>query len=245
MSSALNISIATFSGRGRLYSSDRKVRLGDVDSTGRLRIDSLLRYAQDFSTDDTDDSQAANSTGWVVRSVQIMATKPAQLGEILSMKTACTGLGKRWAERRIEIRGDMGANYDLAVLWICLDLETRRPTPLSRDFVEAYSEASQGRTVSARRVLEELEGSTQQTDWPLRRSDFDVYGHINNAAYGAVIEELAHEVLDHPCEIVVEYLSGLSEGSSLVIKSRVDDVSAQITYLAPDSIAAMAQLNKI
>ena len=38
---------------GRRFTGERKVRLGDVGRSGRLRLDALTRYTQDVSDDDT------------------------------------------------------------------------------------------------------------------------------------------------------------------------------------------------
>ena len=42
-------------GRGRVYTASRRVRLGDADPGGRLRLDAIARYVQDVSDDDTRD----------------------------------------------------------------------------------------------------------------------------------------------------------------------------------------------
>jgi acyl-ACP thioesterase len=52
---------------GRRFSADRPVRLGDVSPRGRLRLDAVVRYLQDTSSDDTADSALEDADGWVVR----------------------------------------------------------------------------------------------------------------------------------------------------------------------------------
>ena len=41
------------------------MRLGDVDPSGRLRLDAIARYLQDVASDDAAD--AGLDTGWVAR----------------------------------------------------------------------------------------------------------------------------------------------------------------------------------
>ena len=182
--------ITEFPENGRIFSKNRKVRLGDCNQAGRMRLDALLRFAQDLSDDDTTDAQLAADSNWVVRSVVVKCGKPAALGESLSMRTACSGLGSRWAERRIEIRGSQDAEYDLVVMWICIDPVTHRPKRLSEDFLETFGSAAAGRKVKASRLLNVDHSVDETATFLTRVSDFDVFGHMNNAAYGALIEQL-------------------------------------------------------
>lgn len=176
---------------GRTFGGRRKVRLGDVGVDGRLRFDALTRYTQDVSDDDTTDAGLDVDPGWVVRSTVVDELAPAQLGEWLSFETFCSGLGGRWAERRLTVRGDDGAHYEVATLWVCIDAVSGRPHRLTDHFNDLYAEAAAGRKVSARLTLppppEVAAGRT--VSWPLRRADFDVYGHVNNAAYWSAVEE--------------------------------------------------------
>jgi acyl-ACP thioesterase len=38
--------------RGRTYSARRRLRLADMDASGRLRLDALARFLQDVAIDD-------------------------------------------------------------------------------------------------------------------------------------------------------------------------------------------------
>ncbi len=99
---------------GRRFSVEKPVRLGDVDYSGRLRLDALTRYTQDVSNDDTGDAALANDLAWVVRRTTVDVFVPAQFQEAVTYTTFCSGLGRRWAERRIVVRGEGGAHPALA-----------------------------------------------------------------------------------------------------------------------------------
>ena len=203
------------SGVGRSFSTQRTVRLGDVDPTGRLRLDALARHAQDVSDDDTADAALDPDPGWVVRRTEVDVLVPGQLGEALTYTTFCSGLGGRWAERRLSVTGESGARYELATLWICVDVTSGKPVPLTDQFHRLYGPAADGRKVSARlrnAPPGERGGSTIGFEWPLRRVDFDTLGHVNNAAYWAVIEELSPvgAVPEPPFRARLEFGSGLA-----------------------------------
>ena len=71
-------------------------------------------------------------------------------------------------------------------VWIHLD-GTARPTRIGGGF-DAYALAAQGRSASTRLTLPDPPGDAVRTPWPLRATDVDVMGHVNNAAYWSAIE---------------------------------------------------------
>lgn len=189
---------------GRSFVGDRKVRLGDVDPAGRLRLDALTRYTQDVSDDDTTDAGLDQAPAWVVRSTVVDELVPAGLGERLRFETFCSGLGSRWAERRLSIAGEAGARYEVATVWVCVDADSGRPHRLTEQFRRLYGEAAGDRRLSARLVNPSLPdrladpgpdpgcgggSGVEVRSWQLRAVDFDIYGHVNNAAYWAAVEQ--------------------------------------------------------
>ena len=52
-----------------------------------------------------------------------------------------------------------------------------------------YGDAVREHRVRARLTLPELDPGATRERWPLRRTDIDVYGHVNNANYWAAVEE--------------------------------------------------------
>ena len=201
---------------GRRFRGQRKVRLGDVSTTGRLRLDALTRYTQDVSDDDTTAAGLAPDPAWVVRRTEVSTSTSAQLGEELEFVTYCSGLGGRWAERRLDITGAWGACYEVATLWICVDPVSGRPQRLTEQFLTMYGPSAGGRTVNARLSNPKPPAGLDGRPWPLRSVDFDTMGHVNNAAYWAAVEE----VLDggdapEPFVATMEYSSGLTLGDEV------------------------------
>jgi acyl-ACP thioesterase len=175
---------------GRTFTKERRVRLGDVDPTGRLRFDATARYLQDVSNDDTRDAGLDDAATWVVRRTAIVVSKAGTYLEPLSLNTFCGGLGGRWAERRVVIVGESGAQIDATTLWVALDPQSLRPTALKPQFLDLYGEAAQGRVVRARLEHPNPPDDRERSPWTLRAVDFDVLGHMNNATYWNVVEEL-------------------------------------------------------
>ncbi len=236
--------IPEFPESGRIFQENRKVRLGDCNQAGRMRLDALLRFAQDLSDDDTTDAQLAADSNWVVRSVVVKCGKPGALGEALDMRTACSGLGGRWAERRIEIRGQLGCEYDLVVMWICIDPVTHRPKRLSEDFLETFGLAAAGRKVKASRLLDLDHNIDETATFLTRVSDFDVFGHMNNAAYGALIEQLTTGSLDGEFTAVIDFYGGVPVTDKVEISADSQGDLKQLVFWHKMEQAAAAVVQK-
>jgi len=176
---------------GRTFTAERTVRLGDVDRRGELRLDAVARYLQDVATDDAIDAGLSNAMGWLVRRTLIRIDDPARLNERVTLTTFCTGSGRSWAERRTVVRGGDGAAIDAVSLWVQIDVATGRPARLTDDFAAVYGAAAGGRVVSSKLVLPKSPPADVRRDpWHYRATDVDPFGHVNNAAQWALLEQL-------------------------------------------------------
>lgn len=176
---------------GRVFHGHQRTRLGDIAPTGRLRLDAVVRYLQDVANDDAHDSGIDNPAEWVVRRTVIEVHRSAQLREDLDLVTFCSGVGPCWAERRTRITGSAGAHLEAAALWVQIDASTGRPVRLDAAFSAVYGPSTAGRTVKAKLLLTDpVPGDAARRAFPLRAADLDVLGHVNNAVYWSMVEEL-------------------------------------------------------
>lgn len=182
---------------GRVFRRDRRVRLGDVDPTGRLRLDAAARYLQDVATDDSDDLGSLEARAWVVRRTVIEQRIALRNSEDLSLATFCSGMGNRWAERRVSMVGRRGGSVEAVTLWVHLDAVTGRPKTLPEDFVATYTEPSGGREVTARQMHDPVvpgDDEVHTMPWWPRVTDLDVLNHVNNAVAWEVLEQTVERV---------------------------------------------------
>ncbi|CAN5125961.1 acyl-[acyl-carrier-protein] thioesterase [soil metagenome] len=175
--------------RGRRFSAERRVRWGDADRTGRLRLDAIARYLQDVANDDSRDAGFDPSAPWVVRRTLIAVDRAPRVGEMVTLTTFSGGHGSRWAERRTSLRGSEGGRVETAALWIFVDPASGRPARLTHEFHATYDEVAGGRAVSARLHHSEPADDAERRPWPLRATDLDALGHVNNAATWAAVED--------------------------------------------------------
>jgi acyl-ACP thioesterase len=204
---------------GRMFGGSRRVRLGDCSPGGRLRLDAIARYLQDLSDDDTRDAGLGQMT-WVVRRTVIDVNRFPVYLEPLEMVTWCSGIGSRWAERRVDIDSPGGGSISSATLWVHLDPESLRPVPPRPDFAEVFGESAAGRTVSSRLTLDASPPSgIDLAPWPVRFSDFDVMDHVNNAVALVLVEEVLarRRELRAPLRVEVEYRSAIDRHVALRI----------------------------
>ena len=175
---------------GRVFTNRARVRLGDVDHRGELRLDATARLLQDVATDDASDAQLDRRFGWLVRRTLIDTGAPARLGEPLVVSTWCTAIGRAWAERRSQVVGERGALIDAVSLWVQIDIESGHPVRVADDFTSVYGPTSAGRSVSARLSVPAPDDRASSVgSWSVRRTDIDPYRHVNNAATWAFVEQ--------------------------------------------------------
>lgn len=233
---------------GRRFSMVVPVRLGDVDRQGRLRLDALTRYTQDVSNDDTSDAALKDDLAWVVRRTTVDVFVSAMFQETLTCTTFCSGLGKRWAERRIVVTGNEGAHYEVATLWVHIDPESGRPKQLSEQFIDLYAEAAAGREVSARQSHRPAPDNGERRSWPLRVVDIDVFDHVNNASYWSVVEELMSEQptpLRYPFRATIEYGAGISHQHEVELAVSRHEAGLDAWWLVNGKSPASASLYEL
>jgi acyl-ACP thioesterase len=199
--------------RGRVYSARRIIRSTDVTPDGRLRLDALARYLQTVAEDDLADSGLLSTAVWLVRRCSIVAATFPRMGERVVLRTCCSGTGPRWAERTTTLAGADGPMIQATAVWTAVSPADGRPVAPGEAFLGIYGESAGGRVVSARlshgRPQAEAEAGRP---WPLRASDFDTAGHVNNAIAWAAVEDLIAETGGPPSLAEVEYPRAIRPG---------------------------------
>jgi len=139
------------SGRGRQFSGQFRVRLGDADESGVIRLDGVAGILQDVATDDWEETGLESTDTWVVRRTTI--------------RVADGGVGRATPRYSRSRRG--------AAAWVrpgpnvertsphAMDSQSKRspcgyrstighPVRIKPAFYDVYGEAMQGRKVSGR-----------------------------------------------------------------------------------------------
>jgi acyl-ACP thioesterase len=196
--------------RGRVITIRRHVGLGDVRPDATLRLDALARALQDAADADGATGHVDDMGMWLLRKLTARIHHTPRFRADLDLATWCSGVGPRWAERRTDVHvGDLLA-IETVALWAHVDPVSGAPTRLPAGFAGTWGTSAGDRRVSARLRHQPQPAGAARSRWPLRATDADVIGHVNNAAYWSPVEEeLARRGCPRVRTAEIEFRSGL------------------------------------
>jgi acyl-ACP thioesterase len=199
----------------RAFAHERRAGVAEVAPTGRLRLDSIARWAQDVAWADVVDAGLRDLTIWLVRRTRIRVRRFPRLDESYRLTTYVTGLGRMWAERRTDIVpvGDGGVSggslesrssrgsggfespgasaepiVQVSCLWVHIDPERLMPSPVQQVEIDMWTGESTP-AVKARLHHPPPPDGAPASDWTFRASELDVAEHVNNAAYFTPLDD--------------------------------------------------------
>ena len=221
---------------GRRFSADRPIRLSDADATGRLRHDAIARYLQDVAADDVlDAGWAPDEHIWVVRRTVLDVLRPFRTDTAVELTTWCEAIAGSAASRRTSVVGDRGGCVEAEMMWIHLGPDLQ-PLRLGERFLAVYGASAEGRRASTRLTLPGLDTSAATGAWPLRSTDIDQLGHVNNAAYWTAVEE--HLELAAPHRAVLEYRRPIDLSDAVTLRQ----TDSALWFVVGGDVRAAAQL---
>jgi acyl-ACP thioesterase len=229
--------------QGRTFAESRRVRLTDMDPLGRLRLDAVARFLQEIAIDDVDETGwGAPDHLWFVRRMRVDVLEPFLADRAVELVTWCSGLATLAAGRRWSLTGDRGGRIEVDSVWIHLDAQ-QRPTRI-RGF-DAYALAAGGHRVSTRPQLADPPTDGPRTPWPLRVSDIDLHGHVNNTVYWQAIEHVlrgAGPELGRPLHARLDFRDPLDLGDRLELAVTGDEHQLDLGFVVGDRIKGVAAI---
>lgn len=215
---------------GRVFRTARVVRSVDVTPAGRLRFDALARYLQQAAEDDLADAAWAEPYTWLARRTSVVVRDYPAHRDRVQLRTFCSATGPRWAERTTTVAGPAGDLVQATAVWVAIDAADGHLVPLGDVFDRVYGPSTGGRRVSARlthpgppdaAARDAAAGETAAGGaaaggaaardavagraWPLRASDFDTAGHVNNSIHWAAVEDVLAGLDWLPSRAELEY----------------------------------------
>ena len=216
--------------------------LGDCDRNGALRLDALVGFLQDIAGDDARDRSGDGGLAWLVRRIDLEVRARPRALTPLTITTWASGHGAAWAERRTRVVTESGAVIaEAATIWAAVSSETFAPVRLDRAAVATWGEAAQ-RRVDAKLRLPAPPTDASREPWPSRVTDFDAYGHVNNAVYWSAVEERLDGVLGPGAlgRATIEFRDGIAWGEQADLVTSTDD-GVVLWFLVGDRTAATAR----
>jgi acyl-ACP thioesterase len=200
--------IPEFPDRGRAFSEQRLVGPGDTAADGRARLDTLVDWLQAVAYADVVDAGLEREVLWVVRRCALKVDRFPVLGERVTLTTACSSLGARWAERRTRCAG-----IEAVALWVAIDPQTFLPARIDH-LAGVYGESAGDRRVKTGLTHPAPPPDASARPWRFRAADLDVAGHVNNAAYWQALEE---EPLEDGVYAEIEHRTPAEPGDALLL----------------------------
>jgi acyl-ACP thioesterase len=228
---------------GRTFTAHRRVRLADMDERGRVRLDAVARFLQDVAIDDVQETGwGVPDHLWFVRRIRVEVRAPLLDDREVRLVTWCSGLAAIAAGRRWSVEGDRGGRIEVDSVWIHLGPDQR---PARIESFGIYADATAGRPVSTRLELPVPGRDVTRVPWPLRATDVDVHGHVNNAVYWQAVEDTLRLRGADPRRPLVAELDyrdpvDLSDPVELAVADEGDSVS--LGFCVGDAVRAVARV---
>lgn len=209
------------------YLAGYRVRFDEAGADGRMRISSLLRYAQDIAWLHSERMgfdrgwYQARGLGWVVRGVELEVHEPVPLGHILRVTTAVVGHRRIWARRLVECRladGRLAAR--VTTDWVLLD-GRNRIVRIPSDFGLAFANPELDGEIL--RVAMPAGTPAHAAIFGVRLRDLDPLAHVNNAVYVDWLDEALESAGLRPPSAPgeawrVEYLASAARDDEVVVE---------------------------
>jgi acyl-ACP thioesterase len=208
------------------YLAGYRVRFDEAGPDGRVRVSTLLRYAQDVAWRHSEDLgfdrdwYRERGLGWVVRGCELELAEPIPMGHTLRVSTAVVGHRRIWARRLGECRladGRLAAR--ITTDWVLLD-SRNRIVRIPPDFGLAFTNPEVESEIL--RVAPPDEDPAYSFELTVRPADLDPLDHVNNAVYvdwldGALDAAGWGSALALPCTVRLEYLASAARNDGIVV----------------------------
>ena len=224
-----------------LYKTTLTLRSSDVDAKRRLRLSSLFTLLQEAAIAHTTELGMGREKTldrgllWIVTRQQIRVTRLPSYDETVTLFSWPGETLHLYFPRFFRLTDAAGETLlEASTLWALMDQESRHivfPEEVGVE-IEADPEESALPLPAAPRLPE----LTQEQNFTVPYSYTDLNGHMNNARYPDLAEDLMPPALREKSirEIVTEYGGEASEGETIRLKTAVGEDSFAMAGFGPE-----------
>ncbi|MFP4444731.1 MAG: acyl-[acyl-carrier-protein] thioesterase [Desulfosudaceae bacterium] len=218
------------------YQLSRTIDYFQSTTDGRIKLDSLVKILQNAALNHVHeadrDSRVLIAAGyaWILNRIRIDILRHPLYGETLTVRTWHRGARGYKSYRDYEILAGDETVALAASAWLFLDLERRRVVRVPKETNELYGvnpAAALDHDIEEWRPVKKLDPEFT-VDITTRRSDYDMLGHVNNAAYFDYLDTLMHRFIPEQ-----QALTSVAIQYNREINGRVDLIRAGISSDGP------------
>ncbi|MFI7193304.1 acyl-[acyl-carrier-protein] thioesterase [Nocardia nova] len=234
----------------RAFHEQWPVRLGDTDGDQRLRLDAVARYLQDIGYDHLQVVEDGDlHPGWIVRRTVIDVLRPIEFGDRVHLRRWPSALSNRWCNMRIQVRSENGGLLETEMFLIHVDIEAGRPARMTERFMAPMRAATVEHRLRWRAALREAAGDDAEVrPFPLRVTDVDRYGHVNNAVHWEAVEEALARFPDAPTppyRVILEHAGPVMGADEVMIRAWRDADALHVQLEVDGSARTLARIEPL
>lgn len=225
-----------------IFKKEYKINIFDVDSEHKCKFSSLVDFLWDVVISQSDylgetkGGFVQNQCIWVLLKYDITIYEYPKFRDTITVDTKVLGSKKFYGYRQNTIRNSegkvIGEAFSTAIL---IDFEKRRPMRISSTQSEIYGLNGELAEVPTLDDLPKIQKEDYKKDYPVRYSDIDSNGHVNNVKYMEMaVDTLPRYILNeyNLFNIKVLFKKETTDGDTLHISSEViDNESCDITTI--------------
>lgn len=228
------------------YTEPFRIRYSEGDRHGRLKLRTFFDYAQEVAGNHATalgcglEALLARRQAWVLSRIRVRFRQYPSIGETVTMKTWPSGFDHLFARREFELLsagGDILA--EATSFWLFLDTSQMRIMNAAKE-VGALLPDNSALPVHFPEVGKlPTPTAGEQAEFPIRETQIDLNGHLNNAEYAALVQDVLGESC-YPAELQVNYQKSVPPQSRLAITCARDAQNFQIAGRVEDTVAFAA-----
>lgn len=214
-----------------IFKKEYKINIFDVDSEHKCKFSSLVDFLWDVVISQSDylgetkEGFVQNQCIWVLLKYDITIYEYPKFRDTITVDTKVLGSKKFYGYRQNTIRNSegkvIGEVFSTAIL---IDFEKRRPMRISSTQSEIYGLNGELAEVPTLDDLPKIQKEDYTKDYPVRYSDIDSNGHVNNVKYMEMaMDTLPRFILNEYklFNIKVLFKKETTDGDTLYISSEV------------------------
>lgn len=185
------------------FSKEYEIYYHDVDQNLQCKLSSIANYLTDVSNAQSENLGETiqmlidNNYAWVIYKYDITMYEYPKYRDVISIESNILGVKKFYGFRGYLIINSKGTIIgEATALAFLINIEKRRPMRLSPEQYKRYGLDCDLKDVLPMDDILDFENADYFNDFPIRLSDIDSNGHVNNVKYiEMAIESIPSDVI--------------------------------------------------